>query len=207
MTCTACGTDVPEAARFCPACGARLGGSEAKSELWESCRISYEDRGYYVFVALVSGPRGSYRLYEPRLTALTVGNQGPASGNPATARSHADLVAILTLDGWEPLGTGTNWWEERFRRKLVHRQWDYAYVTMRRSRFVLETLDATGQETVAEGPKLKGMTAPRKAENGRASHEELVSALCAQAWEPFNSPVTGRWWEQWFRKAAATDQL
>lgn len=85
---------------------------------WEECAIRLW-HGYISsdFYALAVRPDGEAYVLGRSRTFRQRSNQPPAPEGKAAA-VHAELVAHLRADGWEPAGRGDAWYEARLRRRL-----------------------------------------------------------------------------------------
>jgi hypothetical protein len=96
----------------------RLRRARTMEHRWEECAIrlwhGYVTSDFYAFAVRPDGEAyvlGRSRPFRRR------SNQPPAPEGKAAA-VHAELVAHLRAEGWEPAGRGEAWYEARLRRRL-----------------------------------------------------------------------------------------
>lgn len=124
MFCVNCGTQIPDAARFCGRCGAPQPRPDPRAPTWEICEIAWRRRTHRVifdddceFWAAANGADGPYSAGVSPRWGLFVPPPSPA--DPATAAAHRALVEELIQEGWQPTGErGDSWWTLRFRRPV-----------------------------------------------------------------------------------------
>src|SRR4051812_5093049 len=132
MFCTACGTELPDSAKFCMNCGRPLSTETAPNTdppRYEVCRIDYRtvSKGLgqiITFYAQAVGPNGAYDVakmggvdcgwYPERYIREPFGPRGKA-----LERAVWQLSRLLTRRGWEPVGRGETWYSHEFRRKVT----------------------------------------------------------------------------------------
>lgn len=216
--CTKCGTELPDDANFCLSCGKPQGDDTAAQPTaaadtsdaetrWETCRISWMKSGFglHQFVAVVHTSSGEQRILDPRRRNITTdSNHGPVRKASDTNASYSALVQRLIREGWEPAGSDSNWWEERFRRPDAKRSFERCEIVLRGKRFVADAIGPAGQYDAATTDKLKGLTEKSQLDGGRASHEGLVVELEQDGWQRLDESGS-RWWELHFRRPLTHD--
>lgn len=123
MTCFNCGGELPAGARFCPSCGAPVGGTTPPATpprpgtSWELCEIACW-RGYLKadFYARRLGQNGE-ELARSRMFRWRRDGPPPREGKFLAA--HEGLAAKLRDAGWEPVGEPHPWYAQRFRRQIA----------------------------------------------------------------------------------------
>lgn len=129
-TCSNCGSETPDGARFCSRCGAAQKESPGAPQLpfaqpraresWDVCEIGWW-RGYvksefYAAALTVDGSEyevGRSPQFRWRRT------EAPPSDHERARAAHAALVDRLAATGWEPVGGGVPWFAQRFRRRAT----------------------------------------------------------------------------------------
>jgi hypothetical protein len=122
MWCIACGAELPRDAVVCWICG-QAQATPSSAPDWESCEIVDREALIEIdglvrchrFVARARGGRGHYQA-------------GQSGGfycpdwlpeHQYAEKEHAELVARLIREGWEPTGEcGSHWWNLQFRRPV-----------------------------------------------------------------------------------------
>jgi hypothetical protein len=128
MYCYNCGTELPDAASYCPVCGkGQTGEAREDRARWESCEIMARWKtglisDAYHFEAEAIGPHGPYvaaRSREWKEIAHTPRWRVLDSANERAAEIVKELISDLIKDGWESTGErGSNWENYRFRRLI-----------------------------------------------------------------------------------------
>jgi hypothetical protein len=128
MFCSNCGTQTPDDASFCHKCGKplrqagevpRSAGSEPQ---FETCEIVYEliKKGFLWkssdlrLWARAVGTRGVYTAGESAVWQDAA--DWPMSNCAEAVAEHRKLVRHLVENGWHPVGTGSVWYNDKFRR-------------------------------------------------------------------------------------------
>lgn len=142
--CRSCGEKYDDKFKFCPNCGKvnNTNSNSSDDELeWELCEIQITFKkadGFnplglqnVLFEAIAIGPSGRYSadLSEPlvRFSSFKLAgtlwdwsfddNGDVEFGNGAQGKLTI-FVNKLIKEGWQPLGRGTEWYSEKFRRKV-----------------------------------------------------------------------------------------
>jgi len=131
MFCSNCGTQLPDDANFCLKCGKpQRAGVQIAEPQWETCEIHWGEEwcsnwwggAKGCFWAEAVGPSGVYNAGRTETFHVPHGAyspSGPLGKDSQTASMHRAMIAQLTKDGWESLGSkGPAWWSYRFRRRV-----------------------------------------------------------------------------------------
>jgi len=121
MFCPNCGTQLPDDSNFCLKCGQALHAGEhpsGETPKWEMCEIEYAvvrtamiGKSEFKFWAKATGPNGTHNAGESPV--FKGGRDWPTRENGDMLNI---LIAKLMKDGWEPVGQGRAWYNERFRK-------------------------------------------------------------------------------------------
>jgi hypothetical protein len=213
MYCVSCGTELSDDAAFCLRCGKPQRGDGASVDdnasieetngdtRWETCRISFGKTGLAErgFVAVINTPGGTFHVLDARRRGITTDSYGPLRKATDTSASYNGLVQRLVREGWEPTGSDSHWWEERFRRPATTRTVERCEIVLRGRRFLADAIGPAGQYDAARTEKLQGMTERRKLEGGRDAHSALVAGLEQHGWQKVADYGLG-WWELSFER-------
>lgn len=144
--CKGCGGSYEESFRFCPYCGraAPLPSVikiDVTSDDWEYCEIQlfsvqkptifldlFGDRKIFQAIMITKNGRVSVRdseeliNYPLSLSTLLNIKKNDFVGDSfydGTYNKHNNLLKSLVTDGWQSIGRGKEWYNERFRRRLI----------------------------------------------------------------------------------------
>lgn len=128
MFCIKCGTQLPDEANFCWKCGMpQRADVQVDEPKWETCEIWFDHvkngglfaSGKLKFWARAVGAQGVYTAgaseiwtYSPRQS------QSPDNERSEVRALHGNLIDKLVKDGWESVGHGSCWYNDKFRRRV-----------------------------------------------------------------------------------------
>src|SRR5579864_4988053 len=126
VLCSACGSELPADARFCHRCGRSQSDGDAGAPvlLDDACEIAWWHgyvRGFFFVV-----PEQPLPLDTPLLTSPSVPRLDHRVPDPTgkAADAHRRLVKRLRAEGWEPVGQGPAWYQQRFQLRAPAQQKD-----------------------------------------------------------------------------------
>ncbi len=116
MRCANCGAGLPDEANYCPRCGHPQQPEPAGAAPWETCEIVYA-RTVEVLITCHFWARaiGSHGEYSAGESAAWLASY-PDSERSEALLAHYDLVNELVAAGWQHVGCGFFWYNDRFSR-------------------------------------------------------------------------------------------
>lgn len=243
MFCYNCGTQLPDDATFCSKCGkpqktAQAIAQPTESVRYDTCEIKWRyTQGFlasnqqFAFVAFALGTKGGYVVAES--SVLT--NVGPIlndeglaakSNNPALRAALEGVITHLTKEGWESVGSGTKWWNKKFRKPtgqvtvVPHGReaWETCEIQLGERNdlmigavywFHAQALSPKAQYTAGKTAEVpvgsRLMSYPKSHDKkARAAYEGLIDELVNQGWEI--EPVSGtNWWSTRLKRCIDLD--
>jgi hypothetical protein len=127
-TCQNCGQKLRARDKYCSECGVPVGTIAAalQAQAWEFCEVLWSARGflandksYFWAQDMVTGDEVSRSTDTFQAHEVTETRAYPTDDR-RTRAVLGELTDLLKEEGWEPLKTsGSGWWNQRFRRKIV----------------------------------------------------------------------------------------
>ncbi|MGA7729942.1 MAG: hypothetical protein WCD37_01585 [Chloroflexia bacterium] len=117
--------------------------------------------------------------------------------------AHRALIADLSKDGWESYGRGSDWWNDRFRRRIEKPRWirSTIYYSRKIGLWSIRAKFCT-QPDIGESEEFVGIhesymvgvnpNATKKMARIVATHERILERLVREGWE-----VDGKCYEWW----------
>jgi ribosomal protein L40E len=116
LECASCNAELPADAHYCSKCGSSQNGDH---ELWDECAITWW-RGYTTgeFVAVRFGS-GTVEEIARSPSFRWLGGRAAPPERPRVASCLDNLFKQLTDLGWVRSESGGQWYDYRFRRRLI----------------------------------------------------------------------------------------
>ncbi|MBI4673161.1 MAG: zinc ribbon domain-containing protein [Chloroflexi bacterium] len=219
MFCVNCGTQLPDDANFCFKCGKPQRDTTATNEPtweWETCEIrrQYSDRDGNIqcYWARAVGPGGEYTAWQSQWFGW--------KEDTLWHQARGSVVETLIQDGWQHIGRGSEWDNDRFRRQPGGRNSELCEIVCEKVKQTFMTVEwkfwamATrpeGIHCVGESPVFKDaslyldiltqMDTKKYQRNHKDAYialENLESNLISEGWGSIG--VGCRWWAKRFKR-------